>query len=187
MRLHVCRLMYSSLQATRYPNPHTYGMLRLLATALDLVEERGTYLLPADALDPIAPPLQPFLEFDYCEDDTPAVVLDASSEPLHSLVKIATLDLLRLESSEWDEELLHAVGYALHNIPEFIPEPARFDRGYFWGDVILLMRVSPRLTSEVRAALARVVGLDRDEFERILAGPEPWTWKPPDGNGAANA
>jgi hypothetical protein len=95
----------------------------------------------------------------------------AQSQKFLSLFRIAVRDLKQLWASD-SKQVVQAIGYALHNLPQFIRAPEQFNKESY---MYCLYRVAfhwDKISIELREAFCNIVELEPVTSAKLINSPE---------------
>ena len=173
MRIDVSKLMYQTFQCCRSVDSDTGDCLQVLAVALTTLQHSTTFIvpiprsvvrcLPQDVAEKVSVIWFPFI---HRRD-----IIPTDARPFLILASIATQDLQRF----WREEQMQpirALGYALHNLHEFVRAPAYFDRELYFHSFYIAGRCWANMSPALQNQFCTVMNLSREEAQKILSDQE---------------
>jgi hypothetical protein len=170
LRVDITKLMYQTFQSCRSAQPDAGDCLHVLAAALAAMEQQATFIVPIPRS--IGKRLPGYISARvrvlWFAPIRKRDIIPAAAQPFLALATIATADLQRL----WVARHVRAVrslGYALHNLPQFLHIPASFDREAYLHSFRIASAHWPDLSPALQHQFCSIIDLPLEEAQQMLA------------------
>lgn len=179
MLIDSAKVAYEVFQACRHFGwrtevpPDVLDLMRalfdLLDRTLDEVERRGALVIevPDSWLDAVHPYYREAVGADPGADRSPIHRLHPQGQQILQLVRIAAGEFRRLLSSG-AHGAMRSLGYALHPLPDLIPDGERFEPDMFGFNFRIAAFHWSALSPEMQQALCELARIEPSEVERLL-------------------
>jgi hypothetical protein len=171
-RIDSTKLMYSTFQSCRHARPEAEVYLRVLADALSTVQQQQTFIIPLPLSSKQLP--QAFvrqIRAPLFSSLYRANTISSNVQRFLDFTVVGVTELQRLWVAQRIEPV-RALGYAFHNIPQFMRLPATFDSeayqhcfriaGAYWSEV----------SSEMQQQFCTLLGLSDEQAHELLESKE---------------
>jgi len=173
MHINSLNLMYQTFQSCRLTQPLTGTYLSVLAQALPLIQQEQRYIisLPRNVIRPILDtfhfPVQAFWWHRFNQRDR----VELTAQPFLNIIVVVIPELQHL----WASQQLaptRALGYAFHNMHQFVRRPERFDpEDYLYSIHRVYLRWQP--SPLLQAHFAHLLKRTPEELSMLLERKEP--------------
>jgi hypothetical protein len=161
--------MYETFLRCRIRLPDTGAYLQSLSSLLERVRLAGALDVTVDEawVTEFFGALKNRMTGDQIRHPTGCTEVGPWNNQFFELIEASARDLTCL----WSQEAFNAVGnlgYALHNVPEYLRQPGRFSRQMFQFSFRIAVFNWKELSADLRRALCDVMNIDVEKAERLI-------------------
>jgi hypothetical protein len=168
VRIDSIKLMYATFQSCRYARPETDYYLPVLVDALNTLRQQQTFIVPLPAVHKRLPQtLVHQIRAPWFLSLYRTKTITSAAQPFLHFTVVGVAELQRLWVAQRIEPV-RRLGYAFHNIPQFLRTPATFDLEAYQHCFRIAGAYWSELSAEMQQHFCTLLGLSEQQARELL-------------------